>query len=305
MSDESSEHIADRRRTLSGIVLVALAVLLFSTSPVLVRWAAPLSPFEISFGRLALAGLLILGLAVLLREAPLRVLRRDRSRFLLWGLVTALHFIFYIASLSFTLISHALALVYTAPIFVALLSRYYLHEPLPLRKYLGIGVAVLGVAIMAGFEPALDGRIVFGDFLALLSAVSFGIYSVVGRSQRHRYPLLTYAGGVYSSAAIWLVPLVLGGIAARSAGFAAALPEFNMWVAAAAVLALGLGPLAIGHTLYNAGLRRTSATYVNLIATQEVTGGIILGILLLNEIPSPAAVAGVAVTLLGIILVLR
>jgi len=36
----------------------------------------------------------------------------------------------------------------------------------------------------------------------------------------------------------------------------------------------------------NAALCRTHATYVHLIATQEVTGGIILGYLLLAEVPS-------------------
>jgi drug/metabolite transporter (DMT)-like permease len=46
------------------------------------------------------------------------------------------------------------------------------------------------------------------------------------------------------------------------------------------------------------------ATTVNLVATQEVTGGVLLGALLLNEIPSPLTLVGIAVTLCGIILVL-
>jgi drug/metabolite transporter (DMT)-like permease len=62
-------------------------------------------------------------------------------------------------------------------------------------------------------------------------------------------------------------------------------------------------PLALGHTLYNAALRLTNATLVNLVATQEVTGGIILGILLLNEWPSLQSIIGVLITLLGIVLV--
>ena len=47
-----------------------------------------------------------------------------------------------------------------------------------------------------------------------------------------------------------------------------------------------------------------STTTVNLIATQEVTGGILLGVLLLGEIPSLATLVGIIVTLAGIILVL-
>jgi drug/metabolite transporter (DMT)-like permease len=70
------------------------------------------------------------------------------------------------------------------------------------------------------------------------------------------------------------------------------------------LIGLGLIPLGLGHTLYNAALRRTHATYVNVIATQEVTGGILLGIVLLGEIPGLNEVIGAAVTLLGVLIVI-
>lgn len=289
----------------SGLLLVAIAVLLFSTSPVLIIWAAPLTPFEITFGRMLVAGLAVLGLALWLRESPLQSLWRDRRRFAVYGLITALHFFFYIASLSYTLISHSLALVYTSPIFIAILSAIFLHEPLSRRKYPGVVLAVVGVAIMAGFEPKLNGQILFGDFLALLSAICFALYSVIGRAQRTRYRLFTYAGSVYSAAALWMLPAALVGWWVRVSGQIGPVEPLNEWRVFLSILALGLGPLATGHTLYNAGLRRAGATAVNLIATQEVTGGVLLGAILLGQIPSPAAIIGGLITLIGILVVVR
>ena len=70
------------------------------------------------------------------------------------------------------------------------------------------------------------------------------------------------------------------------------------------ILFLGVFPLGIGHTLYNAALRRVHAAYANLIATQEVTGGIILGIIFLAEMPPANAIVGCLMTLAGIMLVL-
>jgi drug/metabolite transporter (DMT)-like permease len=75
-------------------------------------------------------------------------------------------------------------------------------------------------------------------------------------------------------------------------------------IAILSVIALGVLPLGIGHTLYNAALRYTHATYVNVIATQEVTGGIILGIIFLGETPGTNEILGVVVTLLGILVVI-
>lgn len=281
---------AEERR---GLYLVGIAVLLFSTSPVLARWAAAtITAHEITAGRMLIAGVVVMTVA-LVRRDPLPV-RRDWGRFALFGLVAAAHFGFYVASLDYTTIAHSLALVYTAPIFVALFSWIFLREGLDRRKWVGVVVAVIGVAVLAGFEPTFNRRMLVGDLLALGSAICFGLYSVAGRSQRHRYGLFAYAGTVYMVAALWLLPLAALNFSAG--GYTPA--------AIASVAALGLLPLGLGHTLYNAALRRTRATYVNLIATQEVTGGIILGILLLGEVPSINSLVGVLITLLGIVLVI-
>jgi len=277
----------------SGLLLVGAAVLFFSTSPVLVRWAAvSLSSYEIAAGRLLLAGLLVLSVAALRGErlaAPARW-----PMFVLVGLVAAIHFGAYIGSLSFTTIAHSLALVYTAPIFSALLSWWLLGETLKPRQWTGIVIAVTGVAIMAGFEPRFDRTMLIGDALALLSAVTFAIYSIAGHRQRHHVSLLVYAGAIYLAGGLWLLPLAALNFSARGYTLPAIL----------SVVALAVIPLGVGHTLYNAALRRMRATNVNLIATQEVTGGILLGILLLGEIPSLATLTGIGVTLVGIILVL-
>jgi drug/metabolite transporter (DMT)-like permease len=285
----------------SGLLYVCIAVLMFGTSPVFIRWSAPFSSVEIAFWRLTIAAILValLGLAT---HQSLLLARRDLPRFLLYGLVTALHFFFYIAALSFTTVAHALSIVYTSPIFVTLFSILFLHESMPRRKYFGIGIAVIGIAILAGFEPhystcslTTTGHcMVLGDSLALLSAICFGIYSIAGRGERERHPLFRYTTNVYGMAALWLLPAELY----FAFGHAYPLP------AVGSILALGIFPLGLGHTLYNAAVRKVHATYANLIATQEVTLGVILSIFLLGEIPSIAAIIGGLVTLAGIASVL-
>ncbi len=284
-----------------GLLYVCVAVGFFSTSAVFVRWSAPFSAVEIACWRLVIAAVLVAVLGLLTRTRLL-LKRQELPRFLLYGLITALHFIFYIAALSFTTIAHGLALVYTSPIFVTLFSTLFLREPLPRRKYLGIGVAVIGVAIMAGFQPHytacnVNGTgqcMILGDGLAVVSAICLAIYSVAGRRERDRHPLFRYTLNVYGLAALWLLPPTL---------YLAFQHPYPLG-AVAAVVALGVFPLGLGHTLYNAAIRKVHATYVNLIATQEVTGGIILGIFLLGEIPSLVTILGVAITLIGILGVL-
>jgi len=316
-------------RDAAGLGYAVVAVAFFATSPILVRWAAPLSPFAITFGRLASAALVVLLVERLSRRgAATRLLpaaeadaratgeltepgvgvyadRVSASRvvhaslwtavglFALYGLVAALHFLLYIASLSYTTIAHSLAIVYTAPVFVTLFAALLLKESIRPRQWLGLPVVAVGIAILAGFEPRMDERMLFGDLLALGSAICFGLYSIAGRRERAAYPLLRYAGLVYLGAAAWLLPAaVVGGIGELDAR------------SIAAVVALGVFPLAIGHTLYNASLRRSHPTYVNLVSTQEVTLGVLLGYLLLGEAPSPSTLVGGGLSLVGVALVL-
>jgi drug/metabolite transporter (DMT)-like permease len=185
---------------------------------------------------------------------------------------------------------------------VTILSALLLKEALPWHKYLGIAVVIVGVAIMAGFQPHytscnLSGTgqcMILGDGLAVLSAICFALYSVAGRSERERHPLFRYTLNVYGLAALWLLPATL----------LLAFRHPYPLTAVAAIVALGIFPLGLGHTLYNAAVRTVHATYANLIATQEVTGGIVLGIFLVGEIPSFLTILGVVITLVGILGVL-
>ncbi len=276
-----------------GLLYASVGTFIFATTPIFVRWAAPLSPYEITEGRLMVGALLIYTVMILRRERFL-IPKERLPLFALFGAVTALHFLFYIASLNFTTIAHSLAIVYTAPIFVTLFSGIFLKEPIPARKWLGVVITIIGIGIMAGFEPNFDRRMLLGDLMALGSAIMFGFYSIMGRSQREKMPLFLYAGNVYGMAALWMLP-----VAARHFT-----PSGYAWLPVVSILILGIFPLGIGHTLYNAALRKVHATYVNLIATQEVTGGVILGALILKEIPPVNSIVGIVVSLAGIALVL-
>jgi len=285
-----------------GVVYAVLAAAFFSTSPVFITWADPMPSLMKTVLRLAVAAVAIWALSrfqpareVVGAERPAHV---SAFRFAAYGLVAALHFFFYVASLDYTTTAHALAIVYTAPIFVTLLSAVVLKESIKRHQWLGVGVTVVGIAILAGFEPAMTARIAFGDFLALLSAITYALYSLAGRYERDRYSFFSYASRVYGVGALWLLPAALFIVPSAPAGSWG-------WQQIASVVALGLGPHALGHTLYTASLRRVHATYVNIIASQEVTGGIILAFLVLGQVPSLSALLGAGVTLAGIALVLK
>jgi drug/metabolite transporter (DMT)-like permease len=150
------------------------------------------------------------------------------------------------------------------------------------------------MAWLVGFDPQAQGSGAAGDLLALAAAWLYALYAVSGRRGRGRYSLLTYAFWVYAGAAASLALLaprtVLLGHVPRSAWGPIAL--------------LALLPTTVGHTLFNAAVRSAHAAQANLIATQEVSGGILLGWLLLGEAPSRATLLAWPVMLAGLAWVL-
>jgi drug/metabolite transporter (DMT)-like permease len=270
---------------------------------VFVRLAAPISPFEITFWRMVFAAATVA--AGLLMTRGLRRPFPLERRYVGFGLIAALHFLLFVTALSFTTIAHALSITYMAPIFTAVASWRLLGEKLTARQAAGIVIGIIGIAILVGFEPRLSRAMLLGDGLALLSAACYAVYSIAGRSQRAHYSLLAYTTAVYSLAAVWLTPALIAGFlgAGRPVNVGAGPAAYSL-PRMLALLGAGILPLGFGHTLYNASLRRIPATYTNLIASQEVTGGVALGVLILGEIPSANSVAGAALAILGIVLVL-
>lgn len=275
-----------------GLVFSALGTLFFSTSPILTRFAGELPVAEIAFFRMLLGSFFIF-IASRAVKVDLSINKRELARFLLYGLVTSFHFFFYIGSVLYTTIAHSLSLVYTSPVMIAVLTSLLLKEKIPRYKYMGIFLVILGIIILTGFEVKFTPRMILGDLMALLSALAYAIYSVVGRSERKNFPLLKYVFWVYFTSAIFL--------------FIWALPSFTLpssWTSWLVLGLLGLMPTTLGHTLYNAGIRYIHPTYANLISTQEITGGVLLGALIFGEVPGLSTIAGILVMLVGLGVVL-
>ena len=293
--------VAPERISLAGVVLALVAVLSVSTSAVFIRLAGQVSPYEIAFWRLVVASA-VLAPAVWLTGAWPAVRAVGLRRFALYGAILSAHFITYNLGLRYAPVAHVLPLIYTSTIFIAILSAVVLREPLRRAQLAGIGVVIAGAGILAGFEPRFDPRVLLGDGFAVLSAITFALYSMVGRQQRQRVPLFGYAVGVYAMAALWTAPLAA--LAAWSASDAGAASSRYSLQVVLSLLALGLVPNAIGHTLYNASVRRLNAAVANVLFTQEVTGAIVLAWLILGETPTTNALVGAAVMLAGILVVL-
>jgi EamA-like transporter family. len=275
-----------------GLLLTLIGTFFFGTSAIFTRLAVGIPAAEIASLRL-FAGSFFIYIAARFTGIHMSLKKEEYTKFFIYGLITAFHFYFYNQSLFYTTIAHSLSLVYLSPVFVTILTAYILKEKLPAYKYAGIAVTLIGMVVLAGFEATINIKMLMGDSMAVISAICYALYSVAGRRERNNYPLLKYVFWVYLFAAIFLLPFSL-------VGFVIPLRAVHI----VSIILLGLLPTAMGHTLYNAGVRYVHPTYASLISTQEVTFGVILGALVLNEVPSPNSIVGMLIMFAGLAMTL-
>lgn len=290
-----------------------IAILAVSTSSIFIRFAqmegAP--SLVIAAVRLTFATLLLAPLALTRHRAELQSLTRQQLTLGgVSGLFLAVHFATWISSLEYTSVASSVVFVSTGPLWVALLAPMLLNERVTRAATVGLGLAILGGATI-GLSDAcvirnglqcpelgqiLDGRAMWGNFLALAGAWAVTGYLIIGRKLRAGMSLIPYIFLVYGMAAAALTVIML---AAGQSPFGYA-PTTYGWI-----FLLAAVPQLIGHSTYNWLLKRLSATLVAVTTLAEPIGSAFLAYIVLDEVPKASVVVGGLTILTGIYLVAR
>jgi drug/metabolite transporter (DMT)-like permease len=283
---------------MSPFLTLSLAVLFVSFGAILVRLAAA-PPLAVSFYRVAIASLILLPFAARDASRSWPALGPKRRWLLVVsGAALALHFATWIASLSYTTIASSVLLVNTAPLFAIVFSRVFLHERVPGVVKAALPIAFAGAALIALGDWAGSPGSLLGNALAVAGAVMVAAYQVIGRGLRAALPLNAYVLGVWATAAVALAALAAG------SGVPLAGYDRRTWLVFAA---LALVPTLGGHGLVNKSLRSLPAPTVGLFLLGEPVLASLLAWLLFREVPGPWTLAGGAIVIasLGLVLARR
>ncbi|MDP1546449.1 MAG: DMT family transporter [Anaerolineales bacterium] len=301
-----------RKRLLLPIALVT-AILAVSTASIFIRFAqsdgAP--SLVIAALRLTFATLLIAPVALTRHRDEIK--RLDLRGILLAvssGIFLAVHFATWISSLEYTSVASSVVFVSTGPLWVALLSPMLLKERLPRTALVGLALALVGGTVIGlsdacvwdgglacpSLADAMQGRAMWGNFLALAGAWMVTGYLIIGRKLRPQMSLVAYIFLVYGMAAVTLLVFMV--FAGQSPfGYS---PKIYGWI-----FLLAAVPQLIGHSTYNWLLKYLSATLVAVLTLAEPIGSAALAFFFLNETPTITVITGGVLILLGIYLASR
>jgi drug/metabolite transporter (DMT)-like permease len=286
------------RALLEGIAAVAFWGASFIATKIALREIHPFSVIWLRFGM----GVLVLALAVGVRREFRWPARRD---ILLLGFLgflgITLHQWIQVTGLLTAKASTTAWIITTSPVFIAILGRIFLNEMLTRGRLVGIALAACGVLLITtGGDASLIAQRSLGEpgnWLVLLSAVTWAVFSVVSRhALRSIAPTLALLFVLGSG---WLLvnPLLL---------FAGDLPLLPAspegW---GAVLFLGVFCSGLAYIFWYNALHVMPASHVGSLLYLEPIVTVGAAAVLLQEPITLLSLAAGAIIVLGVWLVTR
>ncbi len=253
-----------------GIIFILLAAFCWSligpfSSLIMLNNVTPL---EVSFWRCFLSGLTLLSIALGSKQ-KWHYQRADFPFLLGWAIFgVSLSFITYPKAVYSLGNGLASILLYTAPLWIALISLWlYKTKPSP-RQILALSIGFLGIVSLSW--PSSTVSLSYKAILwGLLSGLGYGLQYVFNNSRLQKYSLIWNLSLVWLMAALLIFPWV--DFTPKSA---------FIWLN---LMGLSLVSTILAYSFWSLSLRYLSALVVSIMALLEPLLAVIWGILFFNE----------------------
>ncbi len=253
-----------------------------------------LSPAEL-LGLRLLIGLPVLVIVVIFKKIKFRFTPGEWKQILIGSAVITLHFLVQITGLQYTTATNTGWIISVSPLVMAVLAYFFLKEKIGRSQIVAIAVATFGILLLMshGDLTHLGFLTSLGDWLVLISAHTWAIYTVVTRNlSKTQHPLAITVGVLTPALVLMTAYMIFTSDWTRFAH----LPAKGV----VALLFLAIVGLALGHWFWQEGVAKIGAARAGIYLYLEPVATTALAIPLLGESFGWVAAAGASLVLLGV-----
>ena len=285
---------SDRRDYLKAFFLVLAAGIIWSFGAVLVRYMEAAQSYQwhyLFYRGMTVAIVLLIYLLTIEGFAVVDTFKRTGLAEIIGacGLVAA--FSGFILSITVTTAANTLFMLPAAPFIAAFLGIVLLHEKVRFITWAAMFIALIGILVMV--VEGLEAGNLFGNLMALVSALGFAVFSVSLRFRRETPKFTTIALAGILCALVTLLIIYVD-------NDTLAMPLRNVYLSILHGFVVGSGLI-----LYSLGSKLLPAAQLTLLAMVEVVGGVLwvyLPIFGIHEVPSLLTVTGGLIVLSAIVI---
>lgn len=304
---------ARHRHPATGYVLYVIAAALFALNGTVAKsiLLTGIDPARLSQLRVTAAFLILLAVVALTRRDRLRIRRDEVWVLLAYGVLgVAMTQWLYFVAIELLPVGIALLIEFTAPIMVALWFHFGLRHPTPRIVWLGLVIAMVGLALVAqvwqGFTlNAIGVAAAFGAAAAL--ALFFLLGDAQVRRPDPRDPVSLTMWGFGAAALFWTLVQpwwsfpwdALSGVGYPLGTDGAAVP---IWALSTFMVILGT---VVPFWLILVSLQHIRASQASVIGMTEPLLASLIAWIALGEVLTPLQLVGAVVVLVGVYLAER
>lgn len=184
-------------------------------------------------------------------------------------------------------------LLYTAPIFVMIISLFLFKEKITKKKLISLAMTFSGLALVTGAFSGGEHLSFYSLILGLGSGLGYALYSIFGKFLVHKYSAVTITAYTFIVASVCAVP------------FSGVIPKVSLLFSINGIcssLALAILSTVLPFLFYTKGLDGMEAGKASILATIEPFVATIIGILFFHETMTALKVIGMALVFAAIVL---
>lgn len=253
------------------------------------------TPWEVVAARVVFSGVVMILFLFFYDRSLLRIQLRDTFYFFGTGILSIVFFNWcYFFVMQKASLSLAVILLYTGPVFVAILSRFVFGEPFTSKKIAALLLTVVGCGLAIGFFPVLEYQLSWTVMaVGLCSGFCYALYSIFGKIVSQRYSSFTITTYSFLFAALFMIPF--GGWIDRLDTFL--FPAVSIYAAGLAIV-----PTCLAYVLYTFGLARMESSKASIFATVEPVVAVLIGIVVFDDVITFWKALGMILILTAIVL---
>ena len=274
-------------------LLLILALLSVSTSPIVGRILEDVSAISISFWRMFI-GSCALWLFSLINNQGGMKLKKNLYRTILAGFFLGLHFILFFTAIKLTYIANATFLGTLAPIFTLIFEVLFFKRVYRMKIIFGLLITLCGAFVILFNDFNLSENYTLGNYYAILCSAIIAIALLIGEKVRKNESTIVYTRTLYLSAAVTLFIL--------SFPMNQSLLDFSIQDLYG-LFFLGLVPTIIGHNSLYYAIKYVPPTIVATFPIGEPVIATILAYFIFGEVISPFIFLGGFFTIIGLIFI--
>lgn len=274
-------------------LVLVVALLAVSTSSVMARFLPEVSSIVIALWRLVFASFAVWLYSFFKPQNKIK--KQNIIPFVLSGFFLGLHFICFYQAVKLTSIANATLLGITAPMFTLLIEHFVFKRKFKKIVFIGFAVALFGTLMITGFSASTTDSAEIGKLYGLSAALCIAVVYLLANKIRAETSTVSYTRLLYLIAALFLFV-----IASTNGENIFELNKSDyLWL-----LALGLIPTILGHSLLYYGIKFTSPTIIASVPLGEpVIASVLAWMIFLEKVPFITLAGGILI-LFGVYLII-